>query len=104
MSEILSHIFFLVQKLKPQVSARSFPPDSIRSTSGKFADEMSGGGRGGGGVLSAQGANAASKVRVRRACLLAQCAGRRAVPSAVSPARTACSRAGYPDLGGDPSR
>ena len=64
---------------------------------------MSGGCRWAGGVLPAHGGNAASKGRIRRACLLAQCAGRSAAPCAVSPARTSCSRAGDPELGGDPS-
>ena len=93
----------MIPKLKPQVSSRSFPPDSIWSTSGECADEMSEGCRWAGGVLPAHGGNATACWLNRRACFLAQCAGRRAAPCAVCPARTACFRAGDPELGGDPS-
>ena len=93
----------MIPKLKPQVSSRSFPPHSIWSTSRECADEMSEGCRWAGGVLHAHGANAPASSLNRRACLLAQCAGRRAAPCAASPSRTACSRAGDPEFGGDPS-
>ena len=100
----------MIPKLKPQVSSRSFPPDSIWSTSGECADEIRNerGCRWAGGVLPAHGGNAPASSLNRRACLLAPCAGRRAAPCfaqrhARCLPRKACSSAGDPELGGDPS-